>query len=454
MLAFATMTAVISAAIVATPAHADRIKDIAHFGGVRSNSLTGYGIVVGLSGTGDDNLEYTVQSMRSAAARLGVTLPPGVAPGLKNAAAVIVTAELPAFAKPGQRIDVTVAALGKAKSLRGGTLLLSPLQGADGEVYALAQGNLAVGGFGAEGRDGSKLVVNTPSSGRVPNGASVERAVANPFGAGDTLTLDLVDADFTTARAVAAAISASGAPATALDAMTISIPAPADTAARIALASRIERLDVAVDAPPARVIVNARTGTVVIGAGVRVLPTAIAHGNLTVRVTETTNGQPARARIVRQDGRRAQVAGRRQRDPGAHGAVRAGRRARRHRPRGECAGGGTGGPRGDPRGTQGGGCAARRAGGDMSVFSALAAVPLTSAASVRESAPGGDNKVAADFEALFVTQLLHAAHAAKLADDPLAGDDTSFRDLQDRTLAEALVRQSPLGVAKLLAAKR
>ncbi len=282
------------ALVLAVPAHADRIKDIAHFGGVRANSLTGYGIVVGLSGTGDDNLEYTVQSMRSAAARLGVTLPPGVAPGLKNAAAVIVTAELPAFAKPGQRIDVTVAALGKAKSLRGGTLLLSPLQGADGEVYALAQGNLAVGGFGAEGRDGSKLVVNTPSSGRIPNGASVERAVANPFGSGDALTLDLNDADFTTAKAVAAAIATTGTPASALDAMTVSIPAPADTPSRIALASRIERLDVTVDPPPARVIVNARTGTVVIGAGVRVLPTAIAHGNLTVRVTETlTASQPA-----------------------------------------------------------------------------------------------------------------------------------------------------------------
>ena len=278
---------------LATPAHADRIKDIAHFGGVRSNSLTGYGIVVGLSGTGDDNLEYTVQSVRSAAARLGVTLPPGIAPGLKNAAAVIVTAELPAFAKPGQRLDVTVSALGKAKSLRGGTLLLSPLVGADGEVYALAQGNLAVGGFGAEGRDGSKVVINTPSSGRVPSGASVERAVDSPFATGDGLTLDLNEADFTTVASVARVISASGAAASALDATTVRITAPPELAARIALASRIEGLDVPVDAPPARVVVNARTGTVVIGAGVRVLPTAIAHGNLTVRVTETaTASQP------------------------------------------------------------------------------------------------------------------------------------------------------------------
>ena len=280
------------ALLTATPAHADRIKDIAHFGGVRANALTGYGIVVGLSGTGDDNLEYTVQSMKSAAARLGVTLPPGVAPGLKNAAAVIVTAELPAFAKPGQRLDVTVSALGKAKSLRGGTLLLSPLVGADGEVYALAQGNLAVGGFGAEGRDGSKLVVNTPSSGRVPSGASVERAVDNPFNSGDALTLDLNEPDFTTALAVARAITKAGLPAQAVDSTTVRIAAPPGD--RIALASRIESLDVGVDAPPARVIINARTGTVVIGAGVRVLPAAIAHGNLTVRVTETLiASQPA-----------------------------------------------------------------------------------------------------------------------------------------------------------------
>ena len=278
------------------PAHADRIKDIAHFAGVRATSLTGYGIVVGLSGTGDDNLEYTVQSMRSAAARLGVTLPPGVAPGLKNAAAVIITAELPAFAKPGQRIDVTVSALGKAKSLRGGTLLMSPLLGADGETYALAQGNLSVGGFGAEGRDGSKLVVNTPSSGRIPDGASVERAVANPFGTADALLLDLNEADFTTALALATTITAKLGPgsAEAIDAVTVRIAAPANVPGRIALASQIERLEVAVDAPPARVIINARTGTVVIGANVRVLPAAIAHGNLTVRVTESLSAsQPA-----------------------------------------------------------------------------------------------------------------------------------------------------------------
>ncbi len=276
------------ALILAMPAHAERIKDIAHFAGVRANALTGYGIVVGLSGTGDDNLEYTVQSLKSAAARLGVMLPPGVNPGLKNAAAVMITAELPPFAKPGQRLDVTVSALGKAKSLRGGTLLMAPMQGADGEVYALAQGNLAVGGFGAEGRDGSKIVVGTPSSGRVPGGASVERAVPSPFAGSDALTLDLDTQDFSAARAIADAISATGNPANAIDAATISIRAPIDTAARIALAARIESLEIALAAPPARVIVNARTGTVVIGGEVRILPAAIAHGNLTVRVTENS----------------------------------------------------------------------------------------------------------------------------------------------------------------------
>ncbi len=275
--------------VAATPVHAERIKDIARFSGVRSNALTGYGIVVGLSGTGDDNLEYTVQSLKSAAARLGVQLPPGVNPGLKNAAAVMLTAELPAFAKPGQRLDVTVSALGKAKSLRGGTLLLAPMQGADGEVYALAQGNLAVGGFGAEGKDGSKIVVGTPSSGRVPGGASVERAIASPFAENARMTLDLSDGDFSAATSVAAAINTALGPGTASaeDATTIAITAPPDLARRMALAARIENLDVQLSPPVARVIVNARTGTVVIGGEVRILPAAIAHGNLTVRITES-----------------------------------------------------------------------------------------------------------------------------------------------------------------------
>lgn len=274
--------------ILAQPLRAERLKDIARWQGVRANALTGYGLVVGLSGTGDQNLQFTIQSLKSATARLGVQLPPGVNPQLKNAAAVIITTELPAFARPGQRLDVTVSALGQARSLRGGTLLLAPLQGADGEIYALAQGNLAVGGFGAEGKDGSRIVVGTPSSGRIPGGAAVERAVASPFTVADALTLILTEPDFSTAITAAAAINAlTKTPiATAQDAATISVTAPADIPARIALAAAIESLDISPAAPAARVIINARTGTVVIGGDVRILPAAVAHGSLTVRVTE------------------------------------------------------------------------------------------------------------------------------------------------------------------------
>jgi flagellar P-ring protein precursor FlgI len=276
----------------AAPARGERLKDIARWQGVRSNALTGYGLVVGLSGTGDQNLQFTIQSLKSATARLGVLLPPGVNPQLKNAAAVIITAELPAFARPGQRLDVTVSALGQARSLRGGTLLMAPMQGADGEVYALAQGNLAVGGFGAEGRDGSRIVVGTPSSGRIPGGAAVERAVPSPFASAESLVLVLTDPDFTTAQTAADAINAllgadaKDALAQAEDAATIRINAPADVPARISLAAAIESLDIAPASPAARVIINARTGTVVIGGQVRILPAAVAHGNLTVRITE------------------------------------------------------------------------------------------------------------------------------------------------------------------------
>lgn len=271
-----------------TPASAERVKDIARFSGVRANALTGYGIVVGLTGTGDQNLEFTIQSLKSATARLGVLLPPGVNPQLRNAAAVIVTAELAPFAKPGQRLDVTVAALGQAKSLRGGTLLLTALQGPDGEIYALAQGSLAVGGFGAEGRDGSRIVVGTPATGRVPGGGIIERAVASPFTGSGPLFLDLNEPDFSAAKSVADAINRNfgGEAARAEDGIRIAINAPDAPAARIALAARVEALDVTLAPPAAKVIVNARTGTVVISGEVRILPAAVAHGNLTVRVTE------------------------------------------------------------------------------------------------------------------------------------------------------------------------
>ncbi|PZU47438.1 MAG: flagellar biosynthesis protein FlgI [Sphingomonas sp.] len=274
----------------------ERIKDLARFQGVRGNSLVGYGLVVGLPGTGDDNLAFTVQSMRSAASALGVQIPAGMNPALKNAAAVMVTAELPAFAKPGQKLDVTISALGKAKSLRGGTLLLAPLKGADGETYALAQGNLTVGGFGADGADGSRIVVNTPTSGRIPGGAMVERPVPSPFAQADSLRLDLVAPSFQTAQAMADRINGDlgRSAARALDAVSVEIDAPGTAMDRVALAARIEGLSLSPALPPARVVVNARTGTVVISGDVRVRPAAVAHGNLTLAVSEDWQvSQPA-----------------------------------------------------------------------------------------------------------------------------------------------------------------
>jgi flagellar P-ring protein precursor FlgI len=278
---FATLT-------IAAPAQADRIKDLGAFQGIRSNQLTGYGVVVGLPGTGDDNLEYTVQSLKAVASRFGLQLPPGVNPGMKNAAVVMITAELPPFAKPGQKLDITVASMGKAKSLRGGSLILTPLLGADNQVYAMAQGNLAVGGLGAEGADGSKIVVNIPSSGRIPEGATVERAVATGFDQSAGLTFNLQRADFTTAQNVAGAINqvlGAGA-AQAIDAVSVQVRAAGGAQNRATLMARIENLDVVAAEPSAKVIVNARTGTVVINSAVRVGPAAVSHGKLTVRIDE------------------------------------------------------------------------------------------------------------------------------------------------------------------------
>ena len=285
----ARWVAVLLAALtLATPASADRIKDLGAFQGIRANQLTGYGIVVGLPGTGDDNLEYTVQSLKAVASRFGLQLPPGVNPGMKNAAVVMVTAELPPFAKPGQRLDITVASMGKAKSLRGGSLILTPLLGADGQVYAMAQGNLAVGGLGAEGADGSRIVVNIPSTGRIPDGATVERTVATGFDTAPTLTFNLQRADWTTAQNVAGAINQAfgNGNAQAVDAVSIAIRALPGAQERATQMSRIENLDVVAAEPPAKVIVNARTGTVVINAAVRVGPAAVTHGKLTVRIDE------------------------------------------------------------------------------------------------------------------------------------------------------------------------
>jgi flagellar P-ring protein FlgI len=275
-------------ALFAAPLHAERIKDMGAFEGVRVNQLTGYGIVVGLAGTGDDSLDYSTLAMKGAVSRFGLTLPAGVNPSLKNAAAVVITAELPAFAKPGQKLDVTVSAMGKAKSLRGGTLIMAPLYGANGAIYAMAQGNLVVGGLGIDAADGSKVSVNIPSAGRIGGGATVERAVDTGFTSGTQLTFNLSTPDLTNARIVAAAINLSlGAPlARAMDGVSIVIAAPEGGEARTAMMSRIENIDVNPAIPPARVIVNARTGTVVINGMVRILPAAVTHGKLTVRIDE------------------------------------------------------------------------------------------------------------------------------------------------------------------------
>jgi len=285
---FRIFAAACAAFIFAAPAHADRVKDLGAFQGLRANQLTGYGIVVGLAGTGDDSLEYSTQGMKGVASRFGLSLPPGINPALKNAAAVMITAELPPFAKPGQRLDITVSAMGKSKSIRGGTLLMAPLRGANNEIYAMAQGNVAVGGLGVEGNDGSKVSVNVPSAGRIPGGATVERAVDAGFATSPQLTFNLAEADLTTAQRVAAAINASLGPiARATDAVSIAIDALAGAETRSTLMSRIENLDVDPADAPARVIVNARTGTVVINGAVRISPAAVSHGKLTVAVKES-----------------------------------------------------------------------------------------------------------------------------------------------------------------------
>ena len=268
-------------------AFADRIKDIATLAGVRSNQLVGYGLVVGLAGTGDNNLGLTLQSMQAMLSRFGMTADQAGLSGT-NAAAVMVTADLAPFMKPGQLVDVTVSALGGATSLRGGTLLMTPLLGADGQTYAIAQGNLAVGGLGVEGDDGSSLIVNIPTVGRVPQGATVEKLVETPFLQTEYLILNLHRNDFSTAAAVAEAVSEIFGDdiAVPIDGASIRVRAPVDPNQRVAFVGLLESVEIEPSAPPAQVIVNSRTGTVIINGNVRVTPSAITHGSLTVRVDE------------------------------------------------------------------------------------------------------------------------------------------------------------------------
>lgn len=266
---------------------AERIKDLTSIAGVRSNQLLGYGLVVGLDGTGGKS-SFSVQSLKSMLARYGITVPPGTSLSLKNVAAVSVHAELPAFAKLGQTIDVTVSSLDDAKSLRGGSLLMMPLKGADGQVYAISQGNLVVGGFGASGSDGSRISVNIPSVGRIPNGATVEREVPNPFASGDHVILNLNTADFTTVNRMATRINQTIGVGTAvpLDATSVRVSAPRDVSQRVSFVSLLENIEITPSEAAARIIVNSRTGTIVIGSHVRVMPAAITHGSLTLTITE------------------------------------------------------------------------------------------------------------------------------------------------------------------------
>lgn len=286
-----TAAALLCLVVAAQPVLAEeRVKDLAAVAGVRSNQLVGYGLVVGLDGTGDQTAQtpFTVQSIKNMLIQFGITIPPGINLQLRNVAAVSIHADLPPFAKPGQTIDVTVASIGNAKSLRGGALLMAPLRGADGNVYAIAQGNLVVGGFGASGADGSSVTVNIPSAGRIPNGASVERGVPSDFGTREDILLNLHIPDFTTSHRLAASINESLGEGTAeaVDAVTVRVRAPESASQRTSFLAHVENLTVQPGSASARVIINSRTGTVVIGSEVRVTPAAVSHGSLVVTISE------------------------------------------------------------------------------------------------------------------------------------------------------------------------
>jgi flagellar P-ring protein precursor FlgI len=278
--------------LLATSALAGRIKEVAAIEGVRSNQLTGFGLVIGLDGTGDQTTQmpYTTQSMSNYLQQLGITLPADALSRLqlKNVAAVMVTAQLPAFARPGQSVDVNVSSMGNAKSLKGGMLISTPLKGADGEIYALAQGNLIVAGAGASA-GGSKVQINHLSAGRVPNGAQIERAVPTPLLEGNSIKLGLQASDFQTARRVAETINRrfGDGSARALDGRTVDVLAPAGANERIAFIAEMEELQLESSIPAAKVVINSRTGSIVLNQSVTLGPCAIAHGNLSVSISST-----------------------------------------------------------------------------------------------------------------------------------------------------------------------
>ena len=281
------------------PAQADRIKDITSLAGIRANQLVGYGIVVGLAGTGDGNTGITLQSLQSLVARFGITSSVDGFNG-DNAAAVMLTADLPPFSKPGQTIDVTVSTIGGSESLKGGTLLMSPLLGSDGETYAIAQGNVVVGGLGVEGADNSSLTVNIPTVGRIPKGASVERIVQTAFLDTDFVILNLHQGDFSTAFNISKTINETFGDGMAmpLDKNSIRVRAPNDPSQKVGFVSMLENLEVEKASPPAKIIINSRTGTIVISGDVKVMPAAVAHGSLKVTVNEDINVDQADATAV------------------------------------------------------------------------------------------------------------------------------------------------------------
>ncbi|MEZ8154270.1 flagellar basal body P-ring protein FlgI [Vibrio splendidus] len=275
---------------LATSAHAARIKDVAKVAGVRSNQLVGYGLVSGLPGTGETT-PFTDQTFNAMLQNFGIQLPPGTKPKTKNVAAVIVTAELPAFSKQGQEVDVTVSSIGSAKSLRGGTLLQTFLKGLDGQVYAVAQGNLVVSGFSAQGNDGSKIVGNNPNVGIISSGATVEQEIPTPFGRGDYITFNLIQSDFTTAQRLADAVNNFLGPqmASAVDATSVKVRAPREISQRVAFLSAIENIEFDPAEGSAKIIVNSRTGTIVVGKHVRLKAAAVTHGGMTVAIKENLN---------------------------------------------------------------------------------------------------------------------------------------------------------------------